>query len=65
MSQRAIASATGMSKGTVQNELAATGQNCPVTETTGVDGRTYRVGQSAESDEAKAKREMTTLLKFQ
>lgn len=45
MSTRAIASATGVSKGTVQNALSAGAQNCPPESepapVTGMDGKTY------------------------
>lgn len=54
MSTRAIASATGMSKSAVNREMP-TVPNGTVAETTGIDGRTYRVGQSAATQEATAK----------
>lgn len=42
MSTRAIAAATGLSKGTIQNDLAAGGQNCPPDSITGTDGKEYQ-----------------------
>ncbi|MFD7841365.1 hypothetical protein ACFV4K_00295 [Nocardia sp. NPDC059764] len=41
MSLRAIAAATGLSKGTIQNDLAAGGQDCPPDSVVGSDGKTY------------------------
>ncbi|MGW0245514.1 hypothetical protein ACWDYH_02630 [Nocardia goodfellowii] len=41
MSTRAIAAATGVSKGTIQNDLSG-GQNCPPDAVTGADGKTYQ-----------------------
>lgn len=51
MSVRAISQATGMGYGTVRRETSSE-PNGSVTETTGIDGRTYRVGQSAATNEA-------------
>ncbi|MFB7722296.1 hypothetical protein [Nocardia sp. NPDC056100] len=42
MSTRAIAAATGLSKGTVQNTLAEGGQNCPPDSVVGLDGKQYQ-----------------------
>ncbi|MGV0868738.1 helix-turn-helix domain-containing protein [Corynebacterium kalidii] len=54
MSTRAIAAATNMSPRTVRREVDASGANAPV-EITGENGKTYRVGQSAATQEATAK----------
>ncbi|SUA80407.1 Uncharacterised protein [Nocardia otitidiscaviarum] len=52
MSTRAIAAATGVSKGTVQNDLAAGGQDCPPGPVTGLDDKQYPTKPAARQGDS-------------
>lgn len=57
LSQRAIAAATGLSKGAIQNTLNGREQNCPSEPVTGTDGKTYAPARRHEPIPMRADRD--------